>query len=114
MNLLNRVRDWLTRRGRAGEAQRMQDPIYALLRAEVTRLGKQFEALPFERLLEPDESWSMTKVVEGITLSFEAELFKIKDNGDIGVCIDARAEPNRTGRQPSYQFYKRKDGSVYY
>ncbi len=37
-------------------------------------------------------------------------------NGDLGFCIDASANPNpnNTAVQPSYQFYKKQNGEVYY
>ena len=92
----------------------MKDPIYALLRREVTNVGKEFERLPYERLLVAAEGLSFSRVIEGVEISFSAEAFDVKPNGDAGFCVDASADPNRTGKQPSYQFYKRKDGTVYY
>ncbi|OGW66695.1 MAG: hypothetical protein A3H49_00355 [Nitrospirae bacterium RIFCSPLOWO2_02_FULL_62_14] len=92
----------------------MKDPIYALLRREVTNVGKEFERLPYERLLVAAEVLSFSRVIEGVEISFSAEAFDVKPNGDAGFCVDASADPNRTGKQPSYQFYKRKDGTVYY
>jgi hypothetical protein len=97
-----------------GEARRMEDPLYALLRREVEKVGKEFEAMPYERLLEPAEHLSLSKVVDGVEICFSAEAFNVWKNGDIGFCVDAHAEPNRTWAQPSYQFFKRRDGSVYY
>jgi hypothetical protein len=114
MGLFGKFQVWLKKRVHGGEARRMKDPVYALLRDEVARIGKQFEALPYRRLLEPDATWSVKTVVNGISMSFDADTFSVKKNGDIGFCIDARAEPNRTGSQPSHQFFKRKDGSVYH
>ena len=92
----------------------MKDPVYALLRREVEKVGREFEAMPYERLLEPAEVLSLTRVVDGVEISFSAEAFNVKSNGDIGFCIDAHTTPKRTWAQPSYQFFKRKDGSVYY
>jgi hypothetical protein len=98
-----------------GEPRRMRDPIYALLRREVEKAAKRLEAMPYEDLLRSvaseDASWDT--VVDGVAISFSTEIFQIKRDGDAGICIDARAEPNRTRWQPSYQFFKRKDGSVY-
>jgi hypothetical protein len=108
------IREYLERRAVEAEARRMKDPIYALLRREVTSVGKEYEGLPYERLLEPAEVLSFSRVIDGVEISFSAEAFHVKQNGDAGFCIDASATPNRTGKQPSYQFYKRKDGSVYY
>ena len=93
----------------------MQDPVYALLRREVDKVGKNLESMPYDDLMRrmdsEEASWDTS--VDGVAVSFSAEVFQVKRNGDAGICIDARAEPNRTRWQPSYQFFKRKDGSVY-
>jgi len=98
-----------------GEPRRMQDPVYALLRREVDKVGKNLESMPYDDLMRrmdsEEASWDTS--VDGVAVSFSAEVFQVKRNGDAGICIDARAEPNRTRWQPSYQFFKRKDGSVY-
>jgi len=114
MGWWSRIRLYFERRADQAEARRMKDPIYALLRREVSNVGEEFERFPYERLLEPAEALSFSRIVEGVEISFSAGAFHVKPNGDAGFCIDARANPNRTGAQPSYQFYKRKDGSVYY
>lgn len=77
-------------------------------------MGKEFESMEYDRLLEPAETLSFSRVVDGIELSFSAEAYNIKKNGDICFCIDARAMPNRTEWQPSYQFFMRKDGTIYH
>jgi hypothetical protein len=92
----------------------MQDPIYQLLRREIERVAKEYEAMSYAALSRPAEELSRAEVVNGIEISFSAEACDVTKNGDICFCIDARAEPNRTGSQPSYRFFKRKDGSVYY
>ena len=48
------------------EPHRMKDPVYALLRREVEKVGREFEAMPYERLLEPAEVLSLTRVVDGV------------------------------------------------
>lgn len=104
----------LTKYGGWVERRSMQDPIYRLLRREVERVAKEYEAMSYDALLRPAEELSRTVVIDGVAISFSGEATDIKKNGDIYFCIDARAEPNRTGLPPSYRFFKRKDGRVYY
>jgi hypothetical protein len=107
------VNEWVDRR----EPRRLQDPIYALLRREVQLLGQEFEALPYGRLLELDANLAYrSKVIDGIEIHFSTELVSVEKNGDLHVCIDARARaPEWKWHDvlPSYNFKKRKDGSVY-
>lgn len=85
-----------------------------LLRRELALVGREFESLPYARLLESAEALSFTRIVGGVQMSFSAEAYQVDRNGDLHFCIDATARPNRTGWQPSYRFVKRRDGSVYY
>ena len=57
---------------------------------------------------------SIKREFEGITLAFSAEAYETKENGDLAFCIDAGGVPAFPYPDPSYQFYKRKDGSVYH
>jgi hypothetical protein len=93
-----------------GEARRMQDPTYALLRREVEKFGRECEALPYERLLQPAEELSTSKIVDGVEIAFSAEAFNVAANGDIGFCVDANAKPKPKGAwvQPSYQFFNQR------
>jgi hypothetical protein len=113
-----RLGDWVSDRVARREARRLQDPIYALLRREVQVVGKELEALPYERLREWDDSLTtIAKVVDGVEIHFSTELVSIEKNGDLHVCIDAYADaPDWKWRDvlPSYNFRKRKDGSVYW
>ena len=93
----------------------MKDPLYALLRREIEEIGKQFEAMPYKRLLEPDAWLNQIKVVDGVEIHFNVEYVDVMKNGDLIFCIDADAVgANKWRSWPSYQFYKRKDGSVYH
>ncbi len=109
--LLNRL---LSRYWENVEQRCREDPICQLLLREIAVVGKEFESMEYDRLLEPAETLSFSRVVDGIELSFSAEAYNIKKNGDICFCIDARATPNRTRWQPSYQFFMRKDGTIYH
>jgi hypothetical protein len=113
-----RVGDWVNERVVRGEPRRLQEPIYALLRREVQLLGQEFEVLPYERLLELDDNLAYrSKVVDGVEIYFNTELVNVAKNGELHVCIDARARaPEWKWRDvlPSYNFKKRKDGTVYW
>lgn len=105
-----------------GESRRMQDPIYALLRRKVELFGKELEALPYERLID-SEHLSRSEVVDGVAAHFSVETVDVAQDGDLWICIDATASApdgtplrrwHRWQVQPSYEFRKRKDGSVHY
>ncbi|HSO06073.1 MAG TPA: hypothetical protein VLW45_02480 [Pelomicrobium sp.] len=96
------------------EAARLNDPVYALLRREVTRVGQEFERRGYDELQAPAERLSFSRTVDGVEIHFGTEAYDRLPNGDLAFCIDASAKPNATGVQPSYRFYKRPDGSVYY
>jgi hypothetical protein len=95
----------------------LRDPIYALLRREVQVVGRQFEALPYERLLDFDDSLAyQAKNIDGIDIYFNSDLISVEKNGDLHICIDAQAVvPGWKWRDvlPSYDFWKRKDGTVF-
>jgi hypothetical protein len=115
--LVTRTKVWGNRVDQR-ESERLKDPVYALLRREVKVRGQELEALPYERLLECDESVAYSsKRVDGIAIYFNAEPVTVEKNGDLRICIDANARvPEWKWRDvlPSYNFVKRKDGSVYY
>lgn len=87
---------------------------YCILRTQVNLVGKEYERKSYEELLLPAEEGSISRVVGEHTLSFSAEAYNKKDNGDLCFCIDAGGLPTPSNIKPSYQFYKRPDGSVYY
>jgi hypothetical protein len=113
-----RLGDWVNDCVDRREPRRLQDPIYALLRREVQVIGKEFEALPYGRLLELDDSLACrSKIIDGIEIYFNTEVVSVEKNGDLHVCIDARVRaPEWKWRDvlPSYNFKKRKDGTVYW
>jgi hypothetical protein len=89
------------------------DPVVQALRRELESVGKQFEAMTYEELLDCQEL-SFTRRVSEIEVTFSTDLFVVRPNGDLGFCIDASTSSRRFRWQPSYQFYKRKNGGVYY
>jgi hypothetical protein len=96
------------------ERRRARDPVCGLLRRELARVAREFEAMSYERLLERAEPLSFDRKVDGRTISFLAEAFQIDPNGDVHFCVDAGANGCVPTWQPSYRFVKRRDGSIYY
>jgi hypothetical protein len=84
------------------------------LRQELHKVAKEYEEMTYESLLAPAEELSTSREVSGFTVHFSAEAYDIKKNGDIRFCIDAEGIPTKVRWKPSYRFFKRKDGSVYY
>ena len=76
------------------EARLMSDPIYALLRREVTRVGHLYEHKTLSELQRSDEELSFSETIEGITITFNCHCVEQLKNGDVVFCIDACAEPN--------------------
>lgn len=85
-----------------------------LLRREVDAEGQRFESRSYAELRDLDDDQIVERVVEGHPLTFHAEVFDIKDNGDLSVCVEVMGLPTLFGIKPCYHFHKRADGSVYY
>jgi hypothetical protein len=98
----------------ARERRCARDPVCQVLRQEVKSVGKEFEAMPYENLLEPTQPFSFSRTVDGVEIFFKAEAFQVDRNGDVHIWIDAGARGCALSSQPSYRFVKRRDGSVYY
>jgi hypothetical protein len=86
----------------------------AFLRRALDAVGQEFESKPYEELTRPAEELSIEREVDGVRLSFSAEAYETKKNGDLCFVIDADGLPTFPYPGPSYHFYKRKDGSTYY
>ena len=95
------------------QTQKLQDN-YETLLTEVNKVGKIYERKSYEELLLPAEQNSIEITIGDRTLYFSAEAYNIKSDGTLCFCIDADGLPTLWGVKPSYQFYKRRDGSVYY
>jgi hypothetical protein len=82
------------------------------MRAAAQELGREFESRSYEELLQPAEALSGSRIFSGDLLLFSAEAYRVDDNGDIHFCIDVSGLPTTVSWLPSYQFTKRRDGSV--
>jgi hypothetical protein len=89
---------------------------YRLLQEVADIVGKEYEQKPYRQLSGGSLDESGGKFYyKGIEVSYSAYSFHQKKNGDIGFCIDIRANiPTFLGIKPSYQFYKTEDGNIYY
>jgi hypothetical protein len=96
-----------------GWLQRLKDN-KVLLRKAVNAEGERFEAKSYARLRDMGDDEIVERAVEGHSLTFHAEVFGIKDNGDLSVCVEVVGLPTLFGIKPCYYFHKRSDGSVYY
>jgi len=85
---------------------------YRLLKKEVDKIGQRYETMSYEELKKCDAMAAET-VIQEKRLTFSINIFTIKENGDLGLCIDADGLPTLFA-SPSYQFYKCQDGKVYY
>jgi hypothetical protein len=88
---------------------------YEILRQEVDNIGREYEQKSYEELLSKAEPTILTVITAaGVKLSFVAEAYHLQKDGTICYCIDADGLPTIFGIKPSYNFYKRPDGSVNY
>jgi hypothetical protein len=109
MRIRNRVMaGWRERRARL-ERNR------ALLRRAADEIGREFEAMSYEELRNPGaEDFDSDRIVDGVRIHYSGEAYRTLANGDLAFNIDVSGLPTRGWAQPSYHFYKRPDGSVYY
>jgi hypothetical protein len=88
---------------------------WALLRAAAGAVGAEYEAMSYEQLCKSAGVLSTERVIDGIRVFFSAEAYHTKRTGDLCVSVDVDAAvPTFLGIKPSYHFYKRSDGTVYY
>jgi hypothetical protein len=84
------------------------------MRNALYAIAQEYEQMPYESLLRSAEAFSTSRTINGITLHFSAEAYRVEPDGDIHVCIDVSGLATQTWWKPSYRFVKRQDGSVYY
>jgi hypothetical protein len=88
---------------------------YEILQQEVDKIGREYEQKSYEELLGKTEPTILTvTTAAGVKLTFVAEAYHLQKDGTICYCIDTDGLPTILGIKPSYNFYKRPDGSVYY
>lgn len=88
------------------------------LRAICDEVGREIETWPYEKLSLPAEELSFSREFDDETVWFSLEACDESKSGDLLICVDCSLENrkflDRFKWQPSYLFWKRPDGSVYY
>jgi hypothetical protein len=89
---------------------------YQLLQEAAATIGKEYEQKAYDELCGGSLDGSAGEFeYKGVPVSYSAYSFNVKKNGDVGFCIDIKAKiPTFVRIKPSYQFYKTKDGDIYY
>jgi len=87
---------------------------HRLLKRELDVVATELEALDQESLRARAESDDVVRLVDGRELRFWLSICEPRADGELEVCIDADGLPTWFGVKPSYHFFKRADGSVYY
>ncbi|MEA5533672.1 hypothetical protein [Crocosphaera sp. XPORK-15E] len=87
---------------------------YQILQEEIDKIGKEYEQKSYEELLNSDEKNIIITTADHLEISLSVEVYNVQKDGTICICIDADGLPTIFSIKPSYQFYKRPDGSVYY
>ena len=88
---------------------------FQLLRDIANQIGKEYERMPYDVLADPSQPISCEREVEGLLVSWTADVIRKKENGDIDFNIDFYAAlPTLLGIKPAYRFWKRRDESIYY
>jgi hypothetical protein len=89
---------------------------WALLRAETERVGAEVEQWSYNALNRAAEEQPLIeRIIGGMPVHFQIDCYNTLPDGTLAICIDARGGlPTLLGIKPSYRFFKRRDGSVYY
>jgi len=88
---------------------------YELLRRIADQVGRQFEEMPYIVLADPLQPVSYEREIDGIKISWSADVVRTKPNGDIDFSIEFYSDlPTIFGAKPSHRFWKRRDETVYY
>ncbi len=87
---------------------------YRILQQVVDLVATEYQQKPYEDLLLPAEHLSMIRVINGQEFYFSAEAYTLLKDGTLCFCIDVKGLPTLFGIKPSYHFYMRPDGSIYF
>lgn len=111
MFLRSLLRQFIEKRRRIGA---QYDRNRMILEHELAEVARQFEQMPYERLLEPShpDDWIMSRTVDGQTLWFSGELAEVLPDGTLMFAIVAHGLPHSGRSRPGWLFYKRPDGTV--
>lgn len=87
-----------------------------LLRRAANTVGKEIEEWSYEKLSKPAEEISFIREFENVKVSFSVEGYEKNEKGDLHLCVDvdARIPTFPYIKKPSYVFWKKQDGNIYY
>ena len=87
---------------------------YQTLWQELEKIGKDYEQKSYTEILSSPAKTIIINLSEDQQISFSIDAYHVQKNGTLEVSIDADGLPTMLGIKPSYHFYKKPDGSIYY
>lgn len=86
------------------------------LRRVADQVGREIETWPYDKLSQPVEVISFSREINSATVFFSLEAYEKNTAGDLHICVDVKGSIPTFPYLllPSYVFWKRVDGSVYY
>lgn len=93
--------------------ERLQEN-YQILWREAEKIGKAYEQKSYHEILSSPAKTVIMNLSEDQQISCSIDAYHVQKNGTVEVSIDADGLPTILGIKPSYHFYKKPDGSIYY
>ena len=81
---------------------------------ESEKIVREYEKRSYQEILSSEAKTVIINLSDDQKITFSMDAYHIKKNGTVAVSIDADGLPTILGIKPSYHFYKKSDGSVYY
>ena len=85
-----------------------------ILWQEAEKIGKDYEKRSYQEIVSSLAKTVMINLADNQQISCSIDAYDVQKNGTVAVSIDAAGLPTILGVKPSYHFYKRPDGSIYY
>ncbi|MDJ0579132.1 hypothetical protein [Crocosphaera sp.] len=93
--------------------QKLQEN-YQILWQEAEKIGKDYEKRSYQEILSSPAKTVIINLADNQQISCSIDAYDVQKNGNVAVSIDAAGLPTILGIKPSYHFYKKPDGSIYY
>ncbi|MDJ0844151.1 hypothetical protein [Crocosphaera sp.] len=87
---------------------------YQILWREAEKIGQEYEQKSYMEILSSPAKTIIINLSEEQQISCSINAYHVQKNGTVEVSIDADGLPTILGIKPSYHFYKKPDGSIYY
>jgi hypothetical protein len=89
---------------------------WTLLRSVLDWVGAEVEQWSYDTLdRSAEEQPPIERIIKGLPVYFQIDCYDKLPDGDLAISIDAHGGPPTLFEiKPSYRFFKRRDGSVYY